>query len=161
MHLQRRSWSNETEVELFASVLSVTWDTSRSSCAVIATVVHGGGSCMLWGCFSASRTEALLRVERKPKRARCRDMLKKAWTTALTLSSQPGLQLLRATQWTSLNGPAGALPCLEPNLTSLEWPENGCQLAVPSSTWQSWRGSGRKISKSRCGRLVTSEDSRP
>ena len=41
----------------------------------IPTVKHGGGSIMLWGCFSVAGTGGLVRVEGKLNRAKYRDIL--------------------------------------------------------------------------------------
>jgi hypothetical protein len=41
----------------------------------VTTVKHGGGSIMLWGCFSAAGTERLVRIEAKMNRAKHREIL--------------------------------------------------------------------------------------
>ena len=41
----------------------------------IPTVKHGGGSIMLWGCFSAAGTGSLVRVVGKMKGAKYREIL--------------------------------------------------------------------------------------
>ncbi|KAI3374652.1 hypothetical protein L3Q82_021222 [Scortum barcoo] len=41
----------------------------------IPTVKHGGGSIMLWGCFSAAGTGRLVRIEGKMNAAMYRDIL--------------------------------------------------------------------------------------
>jgi hypothetical protein len=38
-------------------------------------VKHGGGSIMLWGCFSAARTGRLVRMEAKMNGAKYREIL--------------------------------------------------------------------------------------
>ena len=38
-------------------------------------VKHGGGSIMLWGCFSAAGTGRLVRIEEKMSRAKYREIL--------------------------------------------------------------------------------------
>jgi hypothetical protein len=65
-------WFDETKIELFGLI---------SKCHVwrkpgtIPTVKHGGGSIMLWGCFSAAGTERIARIEGKMNRAKYREIL--------------------------------------------------------------------------------------
>ena len=41
----------------------------------LAPVKHGGGSIMLWGCFSVAETGRLVRMERKMNRAKYREII--------------------------------------------------------------------------------------
>jgi hypothetical protein len=41
----------------------------------ILTVMHGGGSIMLWGCFSAAETGRLVRIEGKINGAKYSEIL--------------------------------------------------------------------------------------
>ena len=55
-------WSDEAKIELFGlNAKSHVWSKHGS----IPTVKHGGGSIMLWGCFSAAGTVRLVRIEGK------------------------------------------------------------------------------------------------
>lgn len=55
MHLERRCWSNEAKVELFALVPSVASGPHLVLHVLqYSTVRHVGSSIMLWGCFSVA-----------------------------------------------------------------------------------------------------------
>ncbi len=60
-------WSDETKVELFGhNSKRYVWqknNTAHYQRNTIPTVKHGGGSIVLWGCFSSAGTGALVKVE--------------------------------------------------------------------------------------------------
>ena len=62
-------WSDETKMELFGlNAKCYFWhkpNTAHTPKNTIPTVMHGGGSIMLWGCFSSAGTGALVRIEGK------------------------------------------------------------------------------------------------
>ena len=65
-------WSDETKVELFGlNAKCHIWKKPGT----IPTVKHGGGSMMLWGCFSASETGRLVRIEAEMNGAKYREIL--------------------------------------------------------------------------------------
>ena len=69
-------WSDETKIELFG--LNAKCHVWRKP-AAIPMVKHGGGSIMLWGCFSAAGTGTgrLVRIMGKMKRAKYKEILEK------------------------------------------------------------------------------------
>ena len=65
-------WSDETKIEFFG--LNAKRHIWRKP-GTIPTVKHGGGRIMLWGCFLATRTGKLVRIEGKMNGAKYRQIL--------------------------------------------------------------------------------------
>ncbi|KAG2465422.1 TCB1 transposase, partial [Polypterus senegalus] len=72
-------WSDETKIELFGvTTRRHVWrkpGTAHHQANTIPTVKHGGGSIVLWGCFSVAGTGRLVRIKRKMTAAMYRDIL--------------------------------------------------------------------------------------
>uniref|UniRef100_A0AAZ3PUF0 Transposase Tc1-like domain-containing protein n=1 Tax=Oncorhynchus tshawytscha TaxID=74940 RepID=A0AAZ3PUF0_ONCTS len=64
-------WSDETNIEIFG--LNAKHHVWRKP-GTIPTVKHGGGSIMLWGCFSAAGTARLVRIKAKMNGAKYREI---------------------------------------------------------------------------------------
>ena len=65
-------WSDDTKIELFG--LNAKRQVWRKP-GTIPMVKHGGGSIMLWGCFTVARTGRLVRIEGKMNIAKYRKVL--------------------------------------------------------------------------------------
>ena len=74
-------WSDETKTELFGlNAKHHIWrkrGTTHHLENTIPTVKHGGGSIILWVCFSAAGTGKLVRIEGKMNGAKYREILDK------------------------------------------------------------------------------------
>ncbi|KAG2467933.1 TCB1 transposase, partial [Polypterus senegalus] len=72
-------WSDETKIELFGvNARCHVWrkpGTVHHQANTNPTVKHGGGSIMLWGCFSAAGTGRLVRIKGRMTAAMYRDIL--------------------------------------------------------------------------------------
>uniref|UniRef100_A0AAZ3PJI5 Transposable element Tc1 transposase n=1 Tax=Oncorhynchus tshawytscha TaxID=74940 RepID=A0AAZ3PJI5_ONCTS len=64
-------WSDEAKIELLG--LNAKCHVWRKP-GTTPMVNRGGGSIMLWGCFSAARTERLVKIEEKMNGAMYRDL---------------------------------------------------------------------------------------
>ncbi|MGH0167546.1 UNVERIFIED_CONTAM: hypothetical protein FKN15_053097 [Acipenser sinensis] len=73
-------WSHETKIELFClNSKHYVWrkpNTAHHPVNIIPTVKHGGGSIMLWGCFSSAGSGKLVRIEGRMDGAKYRRILK-------------------------------------------------------------------------------------
>ena len=84
--------SDETSIELFGlTAKRLVWMNPDT----IPTVKHGGGSIMLWVCFSAAGTGRLVRIEGKINRAKCIEILdENLLQSAQDLSLEANVHLL-------------------------------------------------------------------
>lgn len=77
---KRVVWSDETKVELFGHrSAAYVWrkkGEAHNPKVTVPTVKHGGGNIMLWGCFSASGTGNLVKIEGIMKKEQYEKILK-------------------------------------------------------------------------------------
>uniref|UniRef100_A0A8K9XX01 Transposase Tc1-like domain-containing protein n=1 Tax=Oncorhynchus mykiss TaxID=8022 RepID=A0A8K9XX01_ONCMY len=59
-------WSDETKIELFGNnAKRYVWRKSNTAEHTIPTVKHGGGSIMVWACFSSAGTGKMVKIDGK------------------------------------------------------------------------------------------------
>ncbi|KAG2465728.1 TC1A transposase, partial [Polypterus senegalus] len=176
-------WSDETKIELFGvKPRRHVWSkpgTAHHQANTIPTVKHGGGSTMLWGCFSAAGTGRLVRMKEKMTAAMYRDILDEN-----LLQSTLDLRLGRRFIFQQDNNPKHTAkiskewlqdnsvnvlewPSQSPNLNPIEHLWRDLKMAVhrrfPSNLMELERcckEEWAKLAKNRCAKLVASYSKR-
>ncbi|KAG2460800.1 TCB1 transposase, partial [Polypterus senegalus] len=176
-------WSDQTKIELFGvNDRHHVWrkpGTAHHQAITIPTVKYGGGSIMLWGCFSAAGTRRLVRIKGKMTAAMSRDIpVENLPQSALDLrlgqrfifqqDNDPKHTAKISKEWLQDNS-VNVLewPSQSPDLNQIEHLWRDLKMAVrrrfPSNLMElerCYKEEWAKLAKDRCAKLVASYSER-